>query len=106
MNIQISDIVLTPYKDPLMAIFSVGIGLDTAVMGKNCFLHVLCPDSELFDINWSRRVVSVYTPASFLPDNPVELCVKGPNVPLHGFTLLLVSNINGKINNVKEHVIL
>ena len=78
MNVQISDTVLTMYEDYLMAIFSVGVELDTVIKGKNCFLQVLRPDCELFDINWSRRVV----PASSLLDNSVELCVKRPTCPL------------------------
>ena len=100
MNGQITDIALTPYEDPLMAIFNVGAGLDAVKMGKNCFLHSLRPDSESSDMNWSRRASSVYTPASSLPDNPVELCVKRPNFPLHGFSSLMVYNIIGEINNV------
>lgn len=77
MNVQISDTVLTTYENHLMTIFSVGVELDTVIKGKNCFLHVLRPDCELFDINWSRRVF----PASSLLDNSVELCVIRPACP-------------------------
>lgn len=78
MKQQFTDVIRKPVSDTLELMFEIGFDTEPIIMGKNCFLHALRFDSAELDINWMKRQISVYEPATIIPNNMVELYAKTP----------------------------